>query len=74
MLDFVIFALEVLEYGGLFDDVVGELLPLHIAISIDVYLLEEVGQVAHQPCLAIGQFHLPKLEVPACDVDELRQV
>jgi hypothetical protein len=72
--DLVILTLEILEDGGLLDNVIGELLPLHIAIAVDVYLLEEVGQISYQSGLTIGQLHLPKLKVSAGDVDELWQV
>ena len=45
VLDLIVFAFEVFEHCGLLDDVVGELLPLHVPVPVDVDLVEEVGEV-----------------------------
>jgi hypothetical protein len=73
MLDFIVFALEVLQDCGLLYDVVSKLLPFHIAISIDIDLLEQIGEVSNQSGLAVRQVHLPKFEMPPRNVDELRK-
>lgn len=54
MLDFIIFAFQILENSGFLYNIVGEFLPLHISISVDVDLIEEIGEIANQSVLTIG--------------------
>lgn len=71
MLDLIGFTLEIFEDGGFLDDVVGELVPLHIIIAIDIDFIEEEGEVAHEGDLAVGDIVLPELEVLFGNYDEL---
>lgn len=63
VLDLIIFGFQVLENSGLLNDVIGKFLPLHISISVDVDLIEEVSQVPNKSSLSIGEFNLPEPEV-----------
>ena len=40
--DLIIFAFEILQNCGFLNDIVGEFIPLHITISIDIDLIEQI--------------------------------
>jgi hypothetical protein len=45
--DLIVFAFEVFKNGGLLYNIVGELLPFHVSVAIDIDLIEEVRQIPH---------------------------
>ena len=43
--DLISLGLKILENGGLFNNIIGELIPLHISIAININLIKQVGQI-----------------------------
>ena len=74
MLYFIRLALQVLEHCRFFDNVVSELVPLHIPIPIDIDFVEEEGQIAHQGNLSIRDIILPEFQVFFGDDNELMEI
>ena len=74
MFDLVGFTFEIFKNSGLFDDVVGKLLPLHVAVAVDVDFVEKEGQISHKCDFSIRDVHLPEFEVLFGDADELLEV
>jgi hypothetical protein len=44
--DLLCFRFEIFQNCGLFDNIVGELLPLHVAITVDIDLIKQLSQVS----------------------------
>lgn len=63
MLYFISFTLQVLEHSGLFNNIVGELVPFHVPIPIDINFIEQKCQVPHERNFPIGDVILPKLKM-----------
>jgi hypothetical protein len=74
MLDLIGLGLEILEDSRLLNDIVGKLIPLHIAIAININLIKQVSQVPHQGNFPIGHPNLPKLQMFLRDDDKLLEV
>lgn len=73
MFNLIVFTFEVLQDRRLFNYIVGKFLPLHISVSIDIDLFEEICEVSNEPSLSVGQVDLPELKVSLSDINELRQ-
>lgn len=71
MLNLIGLALEIFKYCGFLDDVVGELVPLHVVVAVDIDLIEEKGEVAHEGDFTIRYVILPELEVLFGDHNKL---
>jgi hypothetical protein len=74
MFNLISFGLEILQYSSFFNDVIGKLFPLHIAITIDIDLIEQVSQVPDKGNITIGGIDLPELEMFFGDDNELFEV
>ncbi len=74
MFDLICFGFEIFEDSGLFDDIIGELLPFHIAISVDVNFIEQVSQVSNKRDVPVGGIDLPEFEVFFGDHNKLFEI
>jgi hypothetical protein len=74
MFDLISFRLEILQYSSFFNDIIGKLFPLHIAIAVDVDLIEKISQVPNKGNIAIGGIDLPEFEMFFGNNDELFKV
>jgi hypothetical protein len=74
MFDLISFRLEILQYSCFFNDIISKLFPLHIAIAIDVDLIEKISQVPNKGNIAIGGIDLPEFEMFFGNNNELFKV
>ncbi len=61
VLDLISFRLEVFQDSGFLNDIIGKLFPLHIPITIDINLIEQIGQIPDKRNVPIGSIYKPKL-------------
>lgn len=70
-LDLFVLVLHGVEDGGLLDDVVGELVPVHQAVAVQVDVVEQQVQAPDQFSFAVADVQLPVDEVVFDDHDEV---
>jgi hypothetical protein len=63
MFDLISFAFEIFKYSSFFNDIISELIPLHVTITININLIEQISKISDQSNISIWTTYLPKLEM-----------
>ncbi len=63
MLYLVSFRFKIFKHSSFLYDIIGKLLPFHIAITININLVEKVSQISDKRNITIGSVNLPELEM-----------